>query len=699
MTEALRTAQIGPDTVRSLYKAGDYPAVIDMAKQLVGEHPNSAATLILRGDSEMELGRFSDAHVSYLRALSVYRNRFSEVTADLSTDIAATERRLIEVEIVLGLYKDARTRTLRLARGGDVSYKKIAERPYNQTKDEARRSLALGRYEEARRLASEYLMKKGEEDPEMEIILANSLVMQGDNTSLKDLMASYLIARRVSFAYPDMPQALNVLGLVGEIATSLCKKGQLKEKSAQRLLVPDLQIISYYRRALELDPQNQVARERYKALTGKDFQEGRLGAWFKTGYLPPSYLSVSPRLKKDSQASFDENEEVSWYWNLHRREYHQFIDDLDAQIGEAMDPRCRVAVCIPAFMEKDNIYRTLLEYTKQEGVSPEEFEIIVLENHPDDPKYSRDHTAAEIARFRQDYPNLKVYHVYHRFPNEAKAMGNIRKTVFDLAIRRGMKRAQREGELILASNDADFYGMKPRSLRFIIDSFDTRPELDLLAGKWDYPKEALLRFPTVHALIRFVRYYHDLQERYYGQSRVISSGACSYFRSSVYAAIGGYAYKVKRGSDSEIGLRIAYHRGNTAYRRLEATNALRLFTDPRRSLSKMVVGKHWVDQWEDQDWQEDPRVRGKTWREFGDPTLTSFCRERLEEEINAFLKRKLDAIAAKPRSRTALREIYLIGRAFDFLGVDCQIVDGKVRLIDTQVLEKGLAEYAREEAS
>lgn len=675
---------------RELYRTGDYQRALQSAQAFRDINPTSAGAIIVMGDSFRRLGNFMHARGCYTDALQILTTR--EQNSQVSEDAFSVERRLVDMDCVLGRYDQAHTRALALAGGGRDKFSTLMAQDFNQTRNQVLALFRKGKYKDVVSEARNFLILKGRTDTEVELVLANSLVMSGKDTPIDDLAWSHRIARRLIDRKPRNSQAWSILGLTGELILEHPQKKDVMKEESRWFRLSEAAVISHYRKALELDPSNQVARERYKALTGKEFRESRLRNIIKTGYIPSLYLPSSPRLKHNSEAKLKENQEVEWYWDQHSKEYQQFIDALDAQIGTPMDNRCRVAICIPAFMEEKNIYRTLSNYLGQDGVDTREFEIIVLENHPNDPKYKRDNTTGEIDRFRNDHPELKVHSVYHRFPIEAKAMGNIRKTVFDLAVRRGMKRGHTKGELILGSNDADFYGMKSGALQYVVDSFDSESQLDLLSGKYDYPPEALIKFPTVHAVIRFARYYSNLEERYFGVERVGSSGACTFFRAKTYASSGGYDFKVERGSDSEMGMRIAYYRRSSRENRLRSTNALRFYTDPRRALSKMVLGGYHVDQWKDKKWQEDPRVMGKSWHEFEYPTLTTLNMARLEEEINAFLNKRL----SHPHSSLGRRQLFLVDRAMRFLKIGYKRHGAQINITDISELEKDIEKYKAE---
>lgn len=702
MAPELSKTSLQLEALRGVYKRGDHAQTVVLAQQTILENPQSIVAHIIKGNSELALGRATQAYQSHLQADQLYEAR-KQPQDPLSPDYLALQKSLVTTAIVLGRYQEARGRGIALRRKGDSAYAESARLSAQELKTAVRRAQSHQDYAKAVNLAECYFVKSGAEEPEVALSFANNLLMNPENISLKDLVFAHTIALRLAKTHKNMPQVWNVLGFTHEIALAhpqreVIKKEAVSSKGLKGLVASKPAILMFYRQALAVDPDNAVALERYKAIKGVKYEPQ---PWIKNlrqeGYEPESYLPVSPRLKNNPEDQLFEQEEIAWYWEQHDPRYKELIASLNRQIDSPMDPRCRIAICIPAYKEGKNIYRTLQEYTKQKGVKAEEIEIIILENHVARPGIERDNTREEVNRFKKDHPQMKVRRVFYAFPQKAKAMGNIRKTVFDLALYRNMQRRKAEPgkDFILASNDADFYGMKEWSLHYIIDTFDKNKRMDIMSGKCDFPKEAYVRFPVLHAVVQFANFHNLVRDRYIGNGhRLGSSGACSYFRSGVYAAIGGSDFKVFRGSDSEIGRRIAYYRGASNGRRLVSINALRIFTDPRRALSKMVMGGNFVNQWDDVQWQEDTRVAGKSWRDFNDDTLTRFNKKRFQEELNAYFAKRASSIMKNPSSEIAKLEFAMIDRTFKLLGVDkYHSQHGKIVLDDTQRLESYLREY------
>lgn len=404
--------------------------------------------------------------------------------------------------------------------------------------------------------------------------------------------------------------------------------------------------------------------------------------------------SKSPRLERNPNAELKERREVKWYLEKHSKRYLELLRSLNAQIGEAMLPSCRLAICIPAFQEGKNIYKMLEGYTQQEGISPSQFEIIVLENHMKNEE--KDQTAAEIERFRKDHPEIKTRHVYAIFPERNAIMGYIRKLAFDLALLRSLERQSQAGGLILGSNDADSRGYRRETLRTILNEFGRDRKLDLIVGRDTYPKEVFKKFPVLHAVFLFDRILKIVREHKVKPRTIIapwSSGRMSYFTAEIYAAIGGYDSRLKRGSDINLGRRVKEAR-EKPHEHIKRVNAAKLITDPRRALAKMVVGGHWAEEFIDVEWTRDPKVAGKSWQDFQAPEIERLNRARLEEEINAVIDKmvrmKIIPEERRKRARWLRRNKGYISRTARILGINLEIKGDRIKLKDISKLKERL---------
>lgn len=76
----------------------------------------------------------------------------------------------------------------------------------------------------------------------------------------------------------------------------------------------------------------------------------------------------------------------------------------EERVVTPMDSRCEVSVVIPAYAEREGIFRPLLSLARQEGVRPEQFEVlIVVNNPPTEPMRQADESEVDWRRKRDLY--------------------------------------------------------------------------------------------------------------------------------------------------------------------------------------------------------------------------------------------------------------------------------------------------------
>src|SRR3989344_9465982 len=381
-----------------------------------------------RGKKEEQLGHLENAYQAYSNALSAMQNR-AGIVEPTSADMQQADEQLWKLDVVFGNYATAQERVERLAPLSPKHYYRSFPRLAQDVaaRTELRRSITElyrnNRFEEAARQGVQYLGFTGAPDTEIELIVAVGAVNYSKGPSVESVSKGYQIARRIQREQPDNAHAWGVLGFVSEKAAPVSEIGMSPHG-----------ILSLYKKALILDPSNELSNRRYESLTNKRYHADWESKVKLFGYQPNAVLPLSPRLAENADAQLNVNE-ISWYWNQHTSEYTNLIDDLDEQIDRPMADSCRLTICIPSFMEEKNIARTLEHFTRQKGINPAEFEIIVLENHPDDPQYQRDGTSGEITQLKGKYPDLMAHHVYKPMSEDMKAMGFIRKVLFDFLVR------------------------------------------------------------------------------------------------------------------------------------------------------------------------------------------------------------------------------------------------------------------------
>jgi len=260
----------------------------------------------------------------------------------------------------------------------------------------------------------------------------------------------------------------------------------------------------------------------------------------------------------------------------YRAELHELVKE-----APPLSPTTKLSIAIPAYKEGVHIFKTLEHYAKLED--PSKFEVVILENHTTD--VPRDTTASEIARFKEQYPDIQITHLYKTF--DQKRIGGVRKYLTDSILERKQE-AGRHDSIVIASNDADLEDINPKYVKLLIKAFENDPKLDAVRGGIDHPADSFVQFPLMHASIRFLSYFRMTLRRYMPDTLPLV-GRNSAMRSGIYAASGGYNEKAVVAEDIEIGRLIGHGRKNRPGHVRYLHNAW-IETNPRREIESILAG-------------------------------------------------------------------------------------------------------------
>ena len=426
-------------------------------------------------------------------------------------------------------------------------------------------------------------------------------------------------------------------------------------------------------------------------------------------YLMPSYLREggetaklykerqSKTLENNPDAKLDHYKEIEDYFSRQPKEWVEKVKELAGTV-EPMDKKCQISFIIPAagHQERKNIYKTLSLYKGQEKPSGEqidlrEYEVVVFVNHPID--RNPDKTLEEVQRFKSENPEVNIRVVYKALPRNEAKIGTIRKYANDVALWRHHQRGESAKDLILVSNDADAKDMSPKYVETILSKFHGKKNdhVDAVLGKVDWEPDAYLKSPLLHVGTRFFQYL-DTVWRHHKEGVKRAMGSCgpnTAFRSSIFAAVGGYLEDDTVAEDMHLGNMIKYARqGRSKYPfAFGGPNSL-IVTNARRGLQAIEAGLAPAEQWaafgpddaiREKDWVLDANDAGK-WLE--DPDRQEKLRIHLERYVNRTLRvYGLGANAWETK------------RAIGFLGAKYRIENGQVKITDISKVLAGLRRY------
>lgn len=405
----------------------------------------------------------------------------------------------------------------------------------------------------------------------------------------------------------------------------------------------------------------------------------------------------SETLKENPEAKLDHYKEIDAYLKKLDPEYRSRIEKLAGQT-EKMEKECKISICIPVagHQEGKQIYESLKNYTYQTA-KREEFELSLFVNHPEKDKEGNILNATEvlneIERFKKDHPEIKLRVMYEVLPNEEARIGKIRKMLADATLIRQHERGEATSDLIMVSNDADNKGIDPRYIQTFLDKFGNNPEIDGLLGQLDWDPESYQKYPAIHIGTRLFQYLSIIGRR--RSNSMVSSGANSAFRSSMFAGIGGYIDNLEGGEDISIGRAIIAARGGNKKRFGFAGAGTRLFTSSRRAIDAFNSGLAPVEQWKKGFSAFDNEIRNLTMEGGGkidykdEKTL-----EKIKKSLEYVINRTLNVWEGDEKLG---KDAPYYKKALGWLGIK-YVLDSKgdIKITDMTFLIRGLKKYQEE---
>lgn len=403
---------------------------------------------------------------------------------------------------------------------------------------------------------------------------------------------------------------------------------------------------------------------------------------------------ISLKLQESPGSRLDHFEEIENYTKSFSPEYRAKLEDLANQFG-SMSDKNRVSLCIPVagHQEGKNIYKSLKNYTYQTA-NTELYELVLLVNHPEKDKNGNkvqpDTTLDEIKRFQDEHPHINVKVAYTILPIEQAKIGVVRKLLNDSTLVRHHSRGKEVPDLLMVSNDADNEGVAPHYIENFIRKYDDNQEVDGLLGQLDWDPESYAKYPLVHVGTRLFQYLSIIGRRRTG--RLASSGANFSFRSSIYAAIGGYASELEGGEDVELGRAIVNARGTRKSLGFAGANVSRVYTSSRRAVKALEQGLAPIEQWNQGFSAFDDEVRRFELDQgvdinYNDPTALAQLKKGFEQILNRTLN-EYEAGEKLGKGHPFYR------KAIGWLGVKYTVDSkGDISITDMTALIEGLKEY------
>ena len=407
-----------------------------------------------------------------------------------------------------------------------------------------------------------------------------------------------------------------------------------------------------------------------------------------------SYAPNAPELEDDPDEDVDVNLVAGRYFRSLTHSYRQELASLTKDLAKqpkSNEPKIVVVIPAAAHQEGANIYRTLEQYANQQGISPQDFEVVVFANYPQGSK--PDKTVKEIRRFQKSHPQMAVRLVERQLPLAEAKIGKVRKLATDAVIRDLMDRGVDLEKVMLLSNDADSQWIDQRYLKTISARSEQEPNTDAFLGFIDWDYDTYKAYPEILIGTRFMQMLEVYIRR--SQNGLGSSGANFAFRPKIYLAVGGYRPDFDIVEDVYLGRMIKAVRSGSDTRKPIAYlgRSSEVNTSARRAVGKLLKdGGAPISQWDDGFGPND-LVRNANYNlnnaNLYDPQVVERLGGLVERFINQTLKAYssyLYSISYTPGgiSRYDSETVRQINRMLWALGVKSKWEpDGSIKIVDS----------------
>ena len=330
----------------------------------------------------------------------------------------------------------------------------------------------------------------------------------------------------------------------------------------------------------------------------------------------------SPRLKNDPEHQLSAQEELNWYFDERSANMKPgYIAELDRRVDndavlDNIPANIELMINIPvaAAYEKDNIYKTLALYAKQDSESLAKTQIVLSLNWKEGVDMADvEATRAEVERARTDFPQLNIATFEEVWPQEfvasrrGKIYGMVVKSLYDTsmrAVQRGNSKHGSNADPLIVTNDADAADMSKNYLKQLIKAKHEFGEADVFSAKIHWGVDSFKNYPGFGVVSSFLSLAEDrFRDSYRNKPGGGSWGANSAFRTSALAATGGANGNRGEGVDGEMGRRIRFARANGARdvprRTLEPVRGAWIDTAPERQLEAYKNNVLLTDSWND----------------------------------------------------------------------------------------------------
>ncbi len=360
--------------------------------------------------------------------------------------------------------------------------------------------------------------------------------------------------------------------------------------------------------------------------------------------------------------------------------YRKSIETLAEKVSPIKD-ECRVSIAIPALGEESSMRHALEQFLTLNN--PEKFEICILDTHP---VSSQDNTESIIREFVSQNPNLNIVYI-KRDVEENTNVGESRKFLTDVILERVQRLSDesRKDTHLIISQDADLELFEtPDYINTIIEEFERDSNIEVVRGRSNISREALIKAPAVLAAWRTWNTF-DLMHDNVSKTVNKTLGTNTVIKARTLAGIGGYNPYLRVAEDLEIGYKIKNLKGND---KIKYSPRFGLQGEARRALIAHLNGVPIINMY--YSFHNAHQIRDKSWEEIVNENSSAFefSPDKYAKELQAIYDYAKNSPAVGPQ----YSEIF--DKTMKAMGVKYRIENDKVII---EELTKNISDVLAEE--
>ncbi len=374
---------------------------------------------------------------------------------------------------------------------------------------------------------------------------------------------------------------------------------------------------------------------------------------------------------------------LSSYLNLQDAGYLSEIDAISKQIPP-LDGRHIVSVMLPVSSEESpsGLLSTIRLLALNQTLDPSKYEIVANINYQHANSFDEQKAkllAENLENFKEGQKNKipSIAYFVRKYAN--LSIGRVRKEIADVILYRILQNDTHYDHGLI-SVDADTQGLGERFMESHVTNLGESP---CSHGILDWDAQYFKDLPELQVGLRFMQYvqaYHRNKRNY-----IPTPGANFGFRSSVYAEVGGYSLD-RSFIDRIIGRKMVAL--GTKYDNFKFSPGAKLKVNSRRAIITVLNGLSPIEQWENDSFAKDSRVRSLSESELK-VRVTNF---RLENDLESSILRVL-LRTIELYKKWGLSECDRgITKALSLLGVRYETAEDKIKITSIDKLIEALSE-------